>query len=428
VEDDHLSIETLARWLAGDLEHEELVNRVIPHFLAVCPECRETYEEIVRLKREFEHWDERVAVFEGRQAPELLEELAGQPLDARVATVREEDRFQTWALCQLLLKKSLKTAIDDPLEAVALAELAVRVSERLDAAAYHPHWLLDLQAKAWAYLGNALRVLGELWSAEASFRRAEETLDQSLTGNLGVRAELLRLESSLRRAQRRLDEAQAMADEALRLYREFDDPHGAAVMLVKRAKILEERGELEAAIEALAEAALVVDTTPDLHLLLCARHNLVWLLTTAGRHSEAEALLPEVRRLATELGNPLDLVRLRWAEGRIDLGLGRRGPAEAAFREVQREFFERRMGFDAALVSLDLAVLYAAEGCIAEIKQLAVEIMPVFESREVHREAIAALIMFQQAAEEERLTVALARHLAAFLGRERAARPPVSLR
>jgi len=135
-----------------------------------------------------------------------------------------------------------------------------------------------------------------------------------------------------------------------------------------------------------------------------------------------------VRRLATELGNPLDLVRLRWAEGRIDLGLGRRGPAEAAFREVQREFFERRMGFDAALVSLDLAVLYAAEGCIAEIKQLAVEIMPVFESREVHREAIAALIMFQQAAEEERLTVALARHLAAFLGRERAARPPVSLR
>ncbi|HEY8019853.1 MAG TPA: hypothetical protein VIH93_02055 [Thermoanaerobaculia bacterium] len=428
MEDDHLSIETLARWLAGDLEHEELVNRVIPHFLAVCPECRETYEEIVRLKREFEHWDERVAVFEGRQAPELLEELAGQPLDARVARVREEDRFQTWALCQLLLKKSLKTAIDDPLEAVALAELAVRVSERLDAAAYHPHWLLDLQAKAWAYLGNALRVLGELWSAEGSFRRAEEVLSQSLTGNLLVRAEILDLKSSLLRAQRRLVEARQVVDEALAAYHQEEDSRGIGKALIQRAKILEEQGELEAAIEALAEAALVVDAAPDARLLLCARHNLVWLLTTAGRHSEAEALLPEVRRLATELGNPLDLVRLRWAEGRIDLGLGRRGPAEAAFREVQREFFERRMGFDAALVSLDLAVLYAAEGCIAEIKQLAAEIMPVFESREVHREAIAALIMFQQAAEEERLTVALARHLAAFLGRERGARPPVSLR
>jgi len=48
--------------------------------------------------------------------------------------------------------------------------------------------------------------------------------------------------------------------------------------------------------------------------------------------------------------------------------------------------------------------------------------MPAFESREVHREAMAALIMFQNACEEERLTVELARHLAAFLQRERKAR------
>ncbi len=415
----HLSIETLARWLAGDLEHEELVNRVIPHFVAVCPVCAETYQEIVDLKREVEHWDERVAVFEGRQAPELLRELLEEPFDVQIAKVRDDDRFQTWAVCQLLLRKSLQAAGDDPAQAVTLAELAVRVSESLVPEAYDPHWLLDLRAKTWAYLGNASRILGELWGSERAFRRAEELLDQSLTGNLQVRAELLRLESSLRRAQRRLKEAEELADEALRLYRESDDPHGAGVVLVKKAKILEERGDLEAAIALLQEGGTEVDQTADLHLLHCARHNLVWLLTTAGRHAEAEALLPEVRRLATDLGNPLDLVRLRWAEGRIELGLGRRGPAEAAFRDVQREFFERRMGYDAALVSLDLAILYAAEGCTAEIKQLAVEIMPAFESREVHREAIAALIMFQQAAEEERLTVALARHLASFLGRER---------
>src|SRR6476659_7710398 len=110
MDEDHLSIETLARWLAGDLEHEELVDRVIPHFLAVCPVCRETYEEIARLKREVEHWDERVAVFEGRQAPELLAELLHEPLDLQIAKVRDEDRFQTWAFCQLLLKSSMKAA------------------------------------------------------------------------------------------------------------------------------------------------------------------------------------------------------------------------------------------------------------------------------------------------------------------------------
>ena len=115
-------------------------------------------------------------------------------------------------------------------------------------------------------------------------------------------------------------------------------------------------------------------------------------------------------------------MRLRWVEGRIALGTGEGPAAETAFREVQREFFELHMGYDAALVSLDLAVLYAQAGRLTELKSLAVEIMPVFESREVNREAMAALLMFQHAAQEERLTVDLARQLAAFLKRERRAR------
>jgi hypothetical protein len=110
-------------------------------------------------------------------------------------------------------------------------------------------------------------------------------------------------------------------------------------------------------------------------------------------------------------------------EGRISFGTrGGDQAAEAALRQVQKEFFDLRMGYDAALVSLDLAALYAREGRTAEQKALAVEIMPVFESREVNREAMAALLMFQHAAQEERLTADLARQLAAFLKRERRAR------
>jgi hypothetical protein len=73
------------------------------------------------------------------------------------------------------------------------------------------------------------------------------------------------------------------------------------------------------------------------------------------------------------------------------------------------------MGYDAALVSLDLAIVYAHQHRLDELKQLALEIVPVFESRDVHREAIAALVMFQQACQEERLTAELARHLSGLL-------------
>jgi tetratricopeptide (TPR) repeat protein len=429
----HLSVETMARWLSRDLDHETVLADVVPHVVAVCPGCRESYEEVLRLQREFEHWDERVAVIEGRQAPILLAELLPLPFEQQLAAVRGEERFQNWGLCQLLLRESLGAVFEDPTRAISLAELGVRITEYLVEEAYDPEWVLDLQARAWACLGNGLRVLGELWSAESAFRRAEEYLETSMTGNPHVRAEVLDLKGSLRRAQRRLEEAEALAGEALALYRESGDEHGVGVTLIKQAKILEERGEPARAIVLLEEAANLanISTTAETaqradgqqpRLLLCARHNLAFLLTTAERHAEAAALLPEVRRLSQQLGNPLDLVRLRWVEGRIALGTGEGAAAEAAFREVQREFFERHMGYDAALVSLDLAVLYAQAGRLAELKSLAVEIMPVFESREVNREAMAALLMFQHAAQEERLTVDLARQLAAFLKRERRAR------
>lgn len=49
--------------------------------------------------------------------------------------------------------------------------------------------------------------------------------------------------------------------------------------------------------------------------------------------------------------------------------------------------------------------VYAKQGRTAELKQLAEEMHAIFESQEIHREAFAALLLFQEAAGEERLTV-----------------------
>jgi hypothetical protein len=45
------------------------------------------------------------------------------------------------------------------------------------------------------------------------------------------------------------------------------------------------------------------------------------------------------------------------------------------------------------------------QGSVRELKTLAEEMYAVFESQDIHREALAALLLFQQAAREERLTV-----------------------
>ena len=84
------------------------------------------------------------------------------------------------------------------------------------------------------------------------------------------------------------------------------------------------------------------------------------------------------------------------------------------------------MGYDAALVSLDLSILYAREHPISELKRLAAEMAPIFESRDVRRETLAALVMFQNACDEERMTVELATQLALELRRRQHGAPSLS--
>ena len=418
MEDSHLTEETLAKWLSGTLEHDEVLHLVIPHFLALCPVCRERHAEILRIQKEVGHWDPEIAVMEGRQAPELWARLAELPYAEQLREVEEREDLHAWGLCQLLLQKSREATFSDPAGSVELANLALRVVRHLGKA-YDPNWVTDLRARCFAHLGNARRVLGELRSAEDAFVKAEDCLARSTSGNVEVRAEILDLKSSLRRAQRRLDEALDLVDRALSLYREAGQEHGIAKSLLKRAKILEESGDLGGAIDLLRRATEEIDPAREPQLSTYGRFNLLIALLLAEHYEEAERLLPTTEGLLREVGQPLDLIRLRWVEGNIDLGRGRRGPAEAAFREVQKEFLERQMGYDAGLVSLDLARLLAQEGCTEDLKRLAAEMMPVFQSRDVHREAILALLMFQRACEEERLTVELVRQISDYLRRER---------
>lgn len=72
MQDDHPSLETLARWLAGELDHDEVRRKLAPHFLEKCSVCRQMREEIERLLEKSGHWNEMVALGETREAPDLL--------------------------------------------------------------------------------------------------------------------------------------------------------------------------------------------------------------------------------------------------------------------------------------------------------------------------------------------------------------------
>ncbi len=289
------------------------------------------------------------------------------------------------------------------------AERALAVAEGLVPKGKHPYIALAL-----AFLGNAVRLPGDFAPADELFSRSEAlAVERPLPPLLEARR--LDLLATLRREQRRFDEAMILIDRALDL-----DPkrHSAGSRRLIKAKILEERGDLEAAVAELRGAAGESDALSEPHLLFWLRHNLADYLSKLGRFVEAQALVPEVRNLARRHGGELDRIRLQWIEGRIAAGLGRADEATAKLGQVRGEFLAHGLPFDAALAALELATFYLRAGRTEQVKDLARQMLPAFH--EIHREALAAVTLFRQAAEQERATLALAERVGAFLLASRA--------
>jgi len=291
-----------------------------------------------------------------------------------------------------------------------LARLAVEAAEGVE-----PEGLrVRTTGLAGAYGANVQRVAGELPAADAALTEAKRLWDagDDPDGLLDP-GRILDLEGSLRRDQRRFDEALFCLDEAVRVGR---SPERA---LIKKGFTLEVMGEYGRAVEALLQAEPRLDRQAEPRLWYNQRFNLAVCYTHLSRYSEAVALAAGAHECAAELGDEIFLIRTTWLEGRLEAGLGRPAEALRLLQDARRRFADRRMSYDVALALLEEAVLLLNEGRTAEVKELAAELTPVFNAKGVHREALAALQLFQEAAEREVATAELARRVLDYLFRAR---------
>lgn len=431
VEHEHLTEDALERFLSVDRSDE--ANRVLFHLLSRCPECAAVGGKVLAAYKagaigvQFSSID--VDLFASRaEAPTLwkdLDELSSFELQLRV--VESDVRYAHWGLAEFLCSESRIVGPHDPGRAVSLALLAVEVAKRLDE--WQPcerEWLFELRAYAWAHLASAYRVSGDLREAEKAQKRSDAWWREGAVGMgdiLGYEPVILGLKASLRKDQRRFKEALSLLDQVIGVYLAGDsdtqDYHLAGRAFVKKAKVLEEMGELEEALVLLREASPLVDPAREPRLLLCSQHNQLDYLTKLGRPEEAKTFLSRVRTLSEELGNDLDLVRLSWTEGLIHAALGEIPKATELLTQVQAEFASREIGFDAALVTLDLAVVFLKAGETVRVAELARQMLPIFEAQDIHREAFAALAIFEQAACHEKATIELVEKVARYLVKAR---------
>jgi tetratricopeptide (TPR) repeat protein len=352
------------------------------------------------------------------RAPGLSRRLALLPREGRKVAIRRDSSFHTWSLCEWLIERCHDLVHEETSEAEELAECAVTVAEELDPKYYGEGLVRDIQARAWAAIAEVLRMSSDLRSSEEAFELAE-TLVADGTGDALEEGWILELKATLRRDQQRTEEAQRLLDEVVSIYRQYRDFHLVGRAFVQKGRAFGAAGDAESAIHWLRKGLALVDPAREPRLELQARHSLMLSLHESGRHREAWFMLQATRPDFVQHGGGLLSLRLRWLEGKIQLALGRLAEAEAALSQARRGFEGQENGFDAALVCLDLAGLYAGQGRASEMRRLAEEMLPIFSARDLHREAIAALIVFQQAARMERVNADLLEEIGTYLRRAR---------
>ncbi len=359
----------------------------------------------------------RRAEEERAEAAALWRRLADKSGTERRFVVENGPEVWSWALMERLSHESGVEASDSAQEAIRLAELALWVAERIPGG---DGWRARVQGYAWGYLSSACRVANDFERSRSALARSNDLFPRGAEDDPGLLdpVRLLDLEASLWRDRREFAKALALHDRALAAGREALRGR----FLLNRAFTLEVMEDPEAALADLIEALPAVDRGEGQRDRLVLRFNLVVNFLSLGRTEEARALLPQVRALAVQLGKELDLLRLRWLEGRVEEASGRVREAIVAYESLVGEFSRLNQGADAALAGLEAAALHLEAGRHGRVKRLTAELVPLFAAYGLSGEGLASLRLFLEAAEHESATAALAREAARAWVRSRGAR------
>lgn len=342
-------------------------------------------------------WQDTAAVREDVDAK--VERLLGGETPA-------EAGFWSWALCETLLERSRELRHDDPAGMLRLAELARQAADRVDPSVRGPRETVDLRARAWAELGNAWRVNDDLRQAEAALTGALELRAQG-TGSRLLLARLADLSASLLCDQRRFTEGFQMLDTAHTLYLQEGAAHDATRVLLMKGLYLGHTGNPEEGLQVLSQVLGDVDGERDPQMLFQTLHNILLFRVELGELEEAQRQLRRMRPLYERHASPFIWTKLRGIEGKIASGLGDLAKAEQLFRGVRGELDAAGLGYQAALITLDLASVCLRLGRKAEVRRLVTEMVAAFRSLGVEREAMAALLMLDEAVEQDQATLEL---------------------
>ncbi|MBW8874599.1 MAG: hypothetical protein JF614_06515 [Acidobacteria bacterium] len=322
----------------------------------------------------------------------------------------------TWGLCESLLEKSRALRHSDRAGMLRMADLARLAADRLDPEVYGAERRTDMQARAWAELANAYRITDDFAQAEAAMAYALE-LRALGTGEPLLYARIADLDASLLCDQRRFKEAFRMLDLAYAIHRRYSDSHEVGRVVILKGLYTGYAGKPEEGLQLLVRGLSMIDRGRDAKLVFHTLHNILLFRVELGEYQRAQRQLQRMRVLYAAHAGWLDLVKLHRLEAEIAAGLGDLVTAEATFQQIREDLNDAGLGYQAALVSLDLAGVWMRQSRTPEVRGLVSEMLTSFRVIGVEREALSALHLLHDALERDQATLEVLRLVGGILRR-----------
>jgi tetratricopeptide (TPR) repeat protein len=430
----HPTPRELRDFAEGGLPKEQTRN-VVAHFLRGCGACRTEAAallNLIRIRRGPRvESPERLEIYDQAfdRAFEILQVAHHSPVSSETPETAAPAWLNALAgvssgldgpdLVEALLARAWTLRHEKPAKMLQLSRLAVLTAGGLSAEAWGGEaQVADLRCAAWACLGNACRIVGDVAQAQDSLDHAA-TFFEAGTGDSLLKARLFDFQASLESARGRHDRALVALDVVVDIQRDRGDQHLEGRALISKGLQAGYAGRPRQALRLTREGLDLLDEARDPDLVLNAFHNLLWFQVESGRPREAQRFLESNRDRLLAAGETqrLDLI---WLEGRIAAALNRTVFAQSLLETAYQAFEAAGLAHKAANVTIDLAALALRQGEPARARAFIRSAEDAFRDLDAPKSTLVALSFLHRRLSEKQVPVHLVLRLAELVRRTQA--------
>ncbi len=352
--------------------------------------------------------------------PQEGEELLLQ-LEGRNEVLLKDEKYWDLTVLRVYLDNCDEVLFDDPKAGLQLALVAPELARKIPlrrpdewrvTAESEKQLHRELLLRSHTVVGGAYRAGGRLDEAKSAYGTARKVCDSGPVSLLAKANLYLRL-ARLKSAQKRYGSALDLLEFALKVYRDRDQDYFAASLLMK-GYVLGESGRHAEAVPYFGEVLkLVQPKQRSSRLVKRTFHSAVHNMANATSRgcfpsdiSLALAYVKQAKKFFARKAKSVNKYQLFWVEGRLVARLGSTRTAERRLLAALRQFLALGAPVEAALVALELGLIYRSDWEWQKLEELALETYERFRELSSDTEALAALRLWMEGARMRELTMA----------------------